>query len=71
LPDEIVEDDKGINVGPRIGFAYNLDGNGNTVEWWLGPDVSVHRSPDLRVDANRDEEGLPVNPTSALRKWLL
>ena len=30
-PDQIVEDDKGINLGPRIGFAYNPDGNGNTV----------------------------------------
>lgn len=30
-PDKIVEDDKGINVGPRIGLAYNPDGNGTTV----------------------------------------
>jgi hypothetical protein len=30
-PDSIGEDDKGINVGPRIGLAYNPDGRGNTV----------------------------------------
>jgi hypothetical protein len=30
-PDHIYDDDKGINVGPRIGVAYNPDGRGNTV----------------------------------------
>src|SRR5204863_3681338 len=29
--DRIVEDDLGINLGPRIGFAYNPDAGGNTV----------------------------------------
>ena len=29
--DRIYEDDKGLNLGPRAGFAYNVDGRGNTV----------------------------------------
>jgi len=29
--DRIFEDDKGINLGPRIGFAYNPDARGRTV----------------------------------------
>lgn len=29
--DRIYEDDKGLNLGPRIGFAYNVDGTGTTV----------------------------------------
>ena len=29
--DRIYEDDKGLNLGPRIGFAYNIDGSGTTV----------------------------------------
>jgi hypothetical protein len=29
--DRIYEDDKGLNLGPRVGFAYNVDGRGTTV----------------------------------------
>jgi outer membrane receptor protein involved in Fe transport len=29
--DRIYEDDKGLNLGPRAGFAYNIDGRGRTV----------------------------------------
>jgi hypothetical protein len=29
--DKIFEDDKGLNLGPRLGFAYNPDGNGRMV----------------------------------------
>jgi len=29
--DSIYDDDKGLNVGPRVGFAYNVDGRGTTV----------------------------------------
>ncbi len=30
-PDEIFENDEGINIGPRVGFAYNPDGRGAMV----------------------------------------
>ena len=61
-PDEIVEDDKGINVGPRIGFAYNPDGNGNTVVsggWGLmfqSIDPQVFEALQIGM-----RSGLPVN----------
>ena len=61
-PDEIVEDDKGINVGPRIGFAYNPDGNGNTVVsggWGLmfqSIDPQIFESLQIGM-----RSGLPVN----------
>src|SRR5439155_26406614 len=30
-PDRIFDDDRGVNLGPRVGFAYNADGNGRMV----------------------------------------
>jgi hypothetical protein len=29
--DSIYDDDKGLNLGPRIGFAYNVDGSGHLI----------------------------------------
>jgi Carboxypeptidase regulatory-like domain/TonB dependent receptor-like, beta-barrel len=63
-PDRIVEDDKGINVGPRIGFAYNPDGNGNAVVsggWGLmfqSMDPQVFESLQIGTTS-----GIPSNKT--------
>jgi Carboxypeptidase regulatory-like domain/TonB dependent receptor-like, beta-barrel len=57
--DRIVEDDAGINLGPRIGFVYNPDGNGNTVVsggWGL-----MFQSIDPQVF-----EGMQIGTTSGV-----
>jgi len=59
-PDEIVEDDKGINVGPRIGFAYSADGNGHTVI--SGGYGMMFQSIDPQVF-----EGMQIGTTSGIR----